>query len=416
MFTMKQNDSNLTRFDKFKTIFYLGLSCNFTSIVGCVAVWVALTKLEYSSSVFSTILLALCFAPIFMADAVNNYTLARIKLEEEKGWEDIQITPESRTKVYKYYKIYRAISILPAYGLASVFVASHSATAVSQGDRLLPNLKLLFLVLFILCFTRAMTFLKSAIIPRLPSFGGRSFLYRMLAVSVIFSFWFIYFWQWSSYPSTKGYILFSGFLYFILSGVMHPLPTRFSLLSRGKPSCESFLTIELINEEQLCSLSKEKITELVPSELKLLEGSDGFQFLRYFKMPLIELPLFHMWGLAFLNESKNILAIFFENEVKPGISCALISSLKDNYTITTNFHADGVSFPGTIFYERMEENQRFSEMLKYHFNRINGGSEDMSNTVWKHLESIFKQIIEFLKVGSVCYKKTTKISTNETED
>jgi hypothetical protein len=413
MFTMKQNDSNLTRFDKFKTIFYLGLSCNFTSIVGCVAVWVALTKLEYSSSIFATVLLALCFVPIFMADAVNNYTLARIKLEQEKGWDDIQITPESRVNVHKGYKIYRAFSILPSYALAAVFVASYSSSASANLPKIMPSLKLLCLVLFVLCFTRAMTFLKQGIIPRIPSFGGKSFINRMLAVSIIFSFWFIYFWQWNTYPATKSYILFSGFLYFILSGIIHPLPTRFSLLSRGKPSCQSFLTIELITQEQLDNLSKEKIAEKVAADPTLTEG---FQFLRYFKMPLIELPLFHMWGLAFLNESKNILAIFFENEVKPGISCALISSLNNNYTITTNFHADGVSFPGTIFYERMNEDLKFSEMLKFHFNRINEGSEDISKTAWNHLESIFKQIIEFLKVGSVCYKKTTKISTNETED
>lgn len=407
--TMNKITSNSARFDKLKTVFFLGLSCNFTSLVGCIAVWVALDKLGYADGAIATALLVLSFAPIFMADAVNNYTLGRIKLEQEKNWDDVQVTPHGRKKVGLFYKFYRMLSIFPAYLLAASFVATYS-----QNAQAVHNLKFTFLFAFILNFTRAMTFLKNAVAPRLPSFGGRSLVARMIVISLCFSFWFMWFKQLEAVPTPKLYIFLSGIFYFIVSGIMHPLPTRFSLLSPGKHvTREAFLTIELISEKQLNLISKENIT--TPENTQPLE-KEGFTLVKHVRMPLIELPLFQMWGSAYLNENKNIMAFLFENEIKKGLSFTFLSVKNGSYIITTSFETEGVRFPQGIDYEEADKSLKPSEILKLHINRMGMDSENLSDTPWKHLENLFKSIIDFLHTGTAQRRKITKKTGNEIAD
>lgn len=195
---------------------------------------------------------------------------------------------------------------------------------------------------------------------------------------------------------------------------MHPLPTRFSLLSPGKHvTREAFLTIELIPEKQLNLISKENIT--APENTQALE-KEGFTLVKHVRMPLIELPLFQMWGSAYLNENKNIMAFLFENEIKKGLSFTFLSVKNGSYIITTSFETEGVRFPQGIDYEEADKSLKPSEILKLHINRMGMDSENLSDTPWKHLENLFKSIIDFLHTGTAQRRKITKKTGNEIAD
>ena len=95
---------------KIQSILSLGLGCNITTLLGCTACWIAVSKIGAAPNGFEAVLLVLSFAPVFMADAISNYVLGRIRLEHEKDWDDVQITDKARETTARLYKIYRSFS------------------------------------------------------------------------------------------------------------------------------------------------------------------------------------------------------------------------------------------------------------------------------------------------------------------
>lgn len=387
---MNQLTSNPTSFDKLKTVFFLGLTCNFTTFFGCAAVWIALARNEWVSGLIETALIVFSFAPVFMGDAVSSYTLGRIKLEAEKGWDDVQISVRGREKVAKFYRFYRALSILPAYLLAASIVATWGGDAL-----LVQRLKIAFLVACALNFARSAHLLQRFIAPRLPGYGGRRLVWRMLIISGIFTAWYLWFYNLPHQAMSKLAIIASGVLYFIISGVLHPLPTRFSLLRPGRPASRvAFFSVELLSDEQLQAIPGSGIfTEALRQPL----CEAGFRFLANIRMPLIELPLFQSWGVAMISADGRTLGLLLDTEVKKGPYRCLISVGGGRFVITTDFGSGQAKFPAAVCYKLVERSLNKAEMLKLHHARTGGDFEQLNSVAWQRLEELVKTILRYLE-------------------
>ncbi|MDD3147272.1 MAG: hypothetical protein PHD82_08220 [Candidatus Riflebacteria bacterium] len=382
--------SSSTSFDKLKSVFLLGLTCNLTTFVGCTAVWITLARNEWAEGFIDTVLAVLAFAPIFMGDAINNYTLGRIRLEHFKGWDDVQISVWGREKVARLYPLYRLISILPAYILAAVFVYSHGAEA-----GLLHQLKIAFLMAYALNFARASYLLQKFIAPRRPAYGGQALLKRAIFTGSIFAVWFYWLLNLPAGPVTSLKIFGSGLLYLLLAAIMQPLPTKFSLIRRGLPaSKQPFFKVELLSDEQLQAIPG---GEIFNDSIKKPLIDTGFNFHGNIRMPLIELPLFQAWGVAMLSSDGRTLGLLLDTEVKKGPYRSLISVCRDKFVVTTDFGSGQARFPAQIHYRLVERNLQKTEMLKLHQSHINKDFEPLNNCAWQKLEELVKTILSFLE-------------------
>lgn len=390
MLGMNKLTSNPTSLDKLKTVFLLGLTCNLTTFAGCSLIWIILVKNDWISGFWETLFTVMAFAPIFMGDAINNYTLGRIRIEQQNGWDDVQISVSGREKVARYYKQYRLLSILPAYLLAAAVAAKFGADQAT-----IQLLKTAFFAAFVINFLRATHFLQCFIAPRLPGYGGRTLVIRSFLTAAVFSSWFVYFWFHGPLPMSKLAIFGSGMLYFFINAVLNPLPTRFSLLRPGKPhSKAAFFTIEILNDEQLHAIpGTEKID---PQSIKSL-GENGLAFLGNLRMPLIELPLFQAWGSAMVSADGKTLLLLLASEVKKGLHHTLVSVCGNKYVITTDFGAGQAKLPAEVMYKPCEKGTSVKDLLACHNSMIDDNFEQIAPQAWPRLESLVKSVIRFLE-------------------
>ncbi|PKL43146.1 MAG: hypothetical protein CVV42_20425 [Candidatus Riflebacteria bacterium HGW-Riflebacteria-2] len=376
--------------DKLKAVFFLGLSCNLTTFTGCAITWIIMAKNGWVSGIWQTALTVLAFIPVFMADAIDNYTLGRIRLEHIKGWDDVQVSVHGRQKVARYYQFFRFLSIIPAYLLAATMIASYS----DQPEMTQP-LKIAFLSAFAVQFYRSYWLLKRHIATRLPSFGGRRLTGRTLIIASIFTLWFIYFWNLPAQPYSLSQILGSGLFYFFIAAVLHPLPTRYSLTRPGRPIARgNFFKIEVIDDEQLNSLPG--AAEINDTQRQPF-ASAGFQTLANIRMPLIELPLFQSWGQSLISQDRKTLMLLLGCEPHKGIHRCLVSRNSDKYVITTDFGANQAKFPATIDYLVQDRKISGESLLQQHLTRITESAVALSDPPWQHLETIINSVIAFLE-------------------
>lgn len=403
---MNQLTSSPTSLDKLKTVFFLGLTCNFTTFAGCTVIWVILAKNSWVSGFWEMLFTVIAFAPVFMGDAINNYTLGRIKIEQQQGWDDVQISVSGREKVARYYKLYRFMAILPAYLLAAAIVATFGAEPTT-----VKYLKVAFFVAFTLNFFRANHLLQCFIAPRLPAYGGKALAIRSFIIASIFAIWYIYFWFYEPQPMSKLAIFGSGSLYFLLNAILQPLPTRYSLLRPSKPrSRAAFFTIEILSEGQLQAIpGAEKIDQTTLQPLFEM----GFTFLGNIRMPLIELPLFQAWGKAMVSSDGKTMALLLGTEVKKGLHHSLIAVKGDRYVITTNFGAGHARLPTEVNYQPQERNYSLNDLLDCHKKAINDDFEPIARQAWPRLENLVKSVIRFLESETV-QKQQAKSGTAET--
>ncbi|MGM0601035.1 MAG: hypothetical protein ACQETH_14595 [Candidatus Rifleibacteriota bacterium] len=373
----------------------LGISSNFTTLVGLVLIWILLVRSQTVEGTLATLIAVLAFTPVFMADAINHYCLGRIRLEHYKGWSDIQITPEGRSKTAHNYFFYRAISIIPAYLLAASFFASFNAS-----PEVVSNLKLAFLSAFVLHFARATWFLQAFIAPKLSGFGGKRLVIRTFIAASTFLMWFVWFWSPSQTLSDNSYsntaIFFSGVFYFFLNSFLHPLPARYSLLRKGKRvKSKAFFRVERLEDRQLNSLGNSKeIAEISEKGGEKL----GFEHFANLRMPLIELPLFQCWGKAFSSPDGCVALLFLDSEVKRGVHRSLISMNNKNIYITTDFGSPQARFPENVKYRNFARNTDAKELLSAHHDLIkNVECYDIRETIENRLEEFIKDMIKFLE-------------------
>ena len=218
---MQSQTSDNSGFNKLKTIVFLGLSCNHTTIIGCVLIWMFLSRNELSSF-WNNIKIVLCVLPFFMGDAVNKYVLGRIKLEQENGWDDIRMVASRKAHIAKFYNLYRTVSIVSSYGLAFIMVLLMTSQAPKW---------LLFTIasVVIIHFLMSLTTIIKGIAPIIPRYKKQGLIYRGLFIISALAIWYFIL---NSYPTENISHLFvftSGMLYFVICGMMHPLPANGSL-------------------------------------------------------------------------------------------------------------------------------------------------------------------------------------------
>ncbi len=229
---MQQQTSDNSGLNKLKSILFLGLSCNQTTILGCLIVWIILSRNEVSSF-WHNITFVLCVAPFFMGDAVDYYVLGRIRLEEQNGWDDIRMTSEYKKRISKYFYFYRALSVLSSYLTVALmtilsmkveipleFIASISSKLVA----------ILGPILFINFAFSLQTIIKG-IAPIIPQYKRQGLILRIVFVIIACVIWFYLLFNANvNKEQLANYVVFfTGILYFLISGLMHPLPAKGSL-------------------------------------------------------------------------------------------------------------------------------------------------------------------------------------------
>ena len=220
MFMQSQTSDN-SGFNKLKTIVFLGLSCNHTTIIGCVLVWLFLSRNELSSF-WNNIQIVLCVLPFFMGDAVNKYVLGRIKLEQENGWDDIRMTSSQKAFITKYYNLYRTVSIITSYGLALIMVL------------IITNQVPQWLIFTIsatafIHFGMAILTILKGIAPVIPNYKKQGLIYRGIFIIAAIAIWYYILMNNTTDNISHLFVFTSAMLYFVICGMMHPLPANGSL-------------------------------------------------------------------------------------------------------------------------------------------------------------------------------------------
>ena len=228
---MQSLTSDNSGLNKLKSIFFLGLSCNRTTLFGCLLVWIALCRNELSST-YENFIFLVCVVPFFMGDAVNYYVLGRIRLEEQNGWDDIRLTEDYKKRISKFYYIYRAISIIASYStVALMFILSLKLIQVPEiYAELLQWLIPLGIVAMFINFALALQTMLRGILPVLPDDKKHGLFLRITFVIIAFSTWLTYITNNSVLDYFGNFFVFiTGILYFIICGLIHPLPAKGSL-------------------------------------------------------------------------------------------------------------------------------------------------------------------------------------------
>ncbi len=229
---MQSLTSDNSGLNKLKSIFFLGLSCNRTTLLGCLLVWIALSRNELSSTADNFAFL-ICVVPYFMGDAVNYYVLGRIRLEERNGWDDIRLTEDYKKRISKFYYIYRAVSIIASYLTVTIMILlSFKVIEIPEivSDLLKWIVPSAAIAMFI-NFSLALQTMVRGIAPVLPDDKRRGLFFRVSFVIIAFSVWFTILKNnsFDEYIFGNFFIFVTGILYFIVCGLMHPLPSKGSL-------------------------------------------------------------------------------------------------------------------------------------------------------------------------------------------
>ena len=219
---MQSQTSDNSGLKKLKSIVFLGLSCNHTTIIGCVLVWIFLSRNELSSF-WNNIKMVFCVLPFFMGDAVNQYVLGRIKLEQENDWDDICMTSPHKALITRLYVLYRTISILAAYGIAALMVCIMNIQ--QPPNWLLFTIAAIVFIHFIL----ALYSIIKGIAPVIPHYKKQGLIYRILFIIAALGIWYYILMKSPTDNISHVFVFTSGILYFIICGMLHPLPANGSL-------------------------------------------------------------------------------------------------------------------------------------------------------------------------------------------
>lgn len=375
--------------EKLKTNFSLGVSCNFFTLAGMAAVWIFLAKTGWVNGFWHQIFLAFCFIPVFMGDAINAYVLGRIRLESSMGWEDVQITGEGKRQVVRWYFFFRALSLASAFTLVGLLISGFSPDPGSW-----QFLKPLFLTLFAICFLRGQIFIFGSILPLNPKLGGRKFLKLFFFMAAVGGWLF---WLFHREPTEFSVwaIVLNGILYFLFFAFLHPLPSKFSIFrmsAGGKPCLRK---IEPIGEEGVSFLKDLEMLE----ELKSWEKLGFRKPLESMRMPLLELPLFEAIGKGFLHDDSHFLLLILKSEVKNRIHRTLISWVGRKTYFSTDFEAPQVCFPDEFDYYAFTEKVEPETFFSKHRERLSGAPELIPEPVFSKLDGLLEKMQDYLRRG-----------------
>ena len=251
---MQSSTSDNSGFNKLKTILFHAISCNRTTLFGCIIVWVFLQHQQITDGFTDTLLATLCILPFFMGDAVSSYVLGRINLEIKNDWDDIKIAYPVKQRISKLFPIYRGIAIASSYILALCAILLMSRSSLLTSEIKYTALGI-FIVNTIICLHTMIT----GMLPDTPEIAKKMLYIRVgiiVIVSAILSYTAL-----STTVVTRSTVLFGGIIYFALCGMMNPLPSKGSLLASVLREAAQKQTEILQQAKQQQSMSDDQILE-----------------------------------------------------------------------------------------------------------------------------------------------------------
>lgn len=369
--------------DKLKAIFMLGMAANVFTLSGSVLGLIVLGKTEWVEGFWTQAWYALCLAPLFMGDAINAYVLGRIRLEGERGWDDVQITPEGRQALVGWFRLWRTLSYLTAATLAGALL-----TTLAPDPAIGRGLFLLFPMLFLAHAVRCLHTLQAYVAPVLPAFGGRALAWRAASLAVLFGGWLTWLSQRTG-PVTGLELLGHGIIYFLLCAWLQPLPSKYSILRPAQ--CAPDLGVTLLPE----GLDNPAERLAIQQAGAWWKGEGGFVSLGFLRLPLLELPLFQATGEALLSPDRSSLLLLLISEVKPRVHRALYSPVGDRVYVTTDFGAPEARFPDEIVYETRPGDEAPAAFLARHRQRCTQRGQ-VEDPPWAWLEAMTVLVLQFL--------------------
>ncbi len=384
--------------EKLQTNITLGIGSNFFSIAGVLAAWVVLMKTGWRDGFWEPIFAALAVAPAMMGDALDSYFLNRVRVDTEKGWNDVFITEAGRDHLKRFFKVHRLHSLFSAATLATILLVGFSEDP-TRYVLLRPVFGVLFLTLSLRCLYMQLRFLAPALASRrVPAFGKRWFF-----VMIIGSLWF--WWLYARDPmkpfSPIGMVL-HGFIYFFLCGILHPLPSRFSLLHLDRnPGPRLPREIKVFPAGTPNPLLETDLKEQLP-----IWQNAGFSPVAVFSMPLLEMPIFQTVGEAWIDGNRRILLLMQASEGKEQAHRILVSWQGDRVFLSSDFGTATARFPEGLQYRSFARTTSPAEAVQQHLAFIGSEPTPIADPIWPLVNRILERMMDFLRTELVNARPT----------
>lgn len=380
---------NTDTFDKLQANLNLGLGSNFFTIGGFLAAWIMLERTGWVDDWWHKILVAFSLIPVFMGDALNAYFLGRIRLERDKGWLDVQMTPEGKDLMVRFYYFWRGLSLTTTALLALILLCGHSPDPARW-----KWLSIAFPVIFLVHFLRGQYTVVSFYGPLVPTYTLENQKKKIALLLLVSSTWLYWLYQREPGPFSNWSCIGHGMVFFFLNSFLHPVPSKFSLFrlhDSGKPRVLE--KVELLETEQVDFV---QAPEMV-AELSLWEALGFSRNIGSCRMPLLELPIFHAVGQAFVSEEQRCVLLLLKTDLRPRPHRTLLSWAGDRIYITTDFGAPDARFPGEVTYANLPLTSAPEPFLKEHRARIPGTADPVQVPPWGLMNDLFDKMRAFLR-------------------
>ncbi|MBF0407672.1 MAG: hypothetical protein HQM10_09980 [Candidatus Riflebacteria bacterium] len=394
--------------DKIKEIFGLGVTANYFSLSGVLLAWMLLTKAEWIPDFWTRLFFVFSIAPAFMADALHCYVLSRIRLDFQKGYNDVLITEEGKSIVSRYFIPWRILSFV----LASL-LAFRLLSTLSDND-FGGHIKTAFTFTFIIYFLASRIFYIKHAVPLRQGISNKSTrrrTYILLCFSVPWLLWLLI--RSDKEYAMAGYgMFFHSTVFFLLSSAFHPLPTRQSILWANNKKHKNFEpppTMDVIPNAKI------NFAEAETNESKVWQNELSFKMIDKISTPLFELPIFYASGEALLSGDSTTFLFIFNCEIKKTFHRSLVSMKDGLFFLTSDFGTSEAKFPESVKYNSVASEMKSHEFLKKHLDFVAGYSSKelvpFTDPPWAAIKDMNERIIIFLRndashfLETIGYKK-----------
>lgn len=367
----------------------LGLGSNFTTMAGVLAAWIFLSRTEWVIGFWRQLFHAILLAPIFMGDAVNAYFLGRIRLDTQRGWDDIRITDDGRRALSRLYFFWRTLSFATAASLAAIFIVTLSPNPASYAW-----IRYLFPALLFMHASRCLYTIKAYVTPRLPAFGGTALAKRAVLAYAVSAFWIGWLLMRPHQPEFWWAVPLHGLVFFLIAGWLQPLPSRFSIL---RPGGSGRKLPRLVVEPLDGGAGQPAISGDIRSEEARWQSEHGFVTISDVRMPLIEMPLFEATGTVLAAPDATSLLLILQSEFHPRPHRTLVSWIDGKTVVTTNFGTTAARFPAGITYVSRNPDEAAAPFLAAHRAACPAGANStIPQPPWPALQAIVEAMVVFL--------------------
>lgn len=397
---------NSAGFEKLKANFALGLGANFFTMGGVVAAWITLTKTEWVDGFWWQMIYAMALAPVFMGDALDSYALCRIRLETQRGWDDVQITVEGRKSLDRLHYLWRGLSLVTTVTLGMILL-----TSLSPDPAAWIPLRWVFAGLFLLHFLRCQHTIAAYFVPRVSFMGGPTLYRRMILFASVASAWFI--WLHLQGPTAFSLPLFltHGTIFFFFAAALHPLPSKFSIFRPERSESRILSKAEPIDAFEPGS---QMTSPAALEEVQLWHGKIGFQSIGKLRLPLPEMPIFSAVGEAMFSPDRTILGLYLQSEIRKQPHRVLFSQVAEKTILTSDFGTADARFPDDVRFQSLPPGLPAADLLSAHTKAMSGSPTPLPFEIWDWLTTFSQRMIAFLReeARTLRSKNPSDASTN----